>query len=724
VTLQPGQPLSHYRLIDQIGQGGMGVVWKALDTRLGREVALKLLPDAFAGDALRLARFEGEARSLAALNHPNIVTIHAIEEAQGLRFLVMELVRGRTLAALIPEGGLPLPRFFALAVPLADALRAAHERGVVHRDLKPRNVMIDEEGRPKVLDFGLARGGEPAPVQASPDDETPTSPVPGGIIGTPLYMAPEQLRGAPAGAVSDVFSLGVVLYEMATGRKPFAGHSSLDAIASVLKDTPPPPSALRAGFPARLDRLILACLDKDPARRPASAGPVCQELRAALADPGAAGNGAERSIAVLPFADMSEARDQGYFCEGVAEEILLALARVPGLRVAPRASSFHMRAAQADAREIGRRLGVATLLDGSVRKAASRLRVAVQLIDAADGFQRWSQRYERDLADVFAIQDEIAQGVVAALEVQAATARPAETAAAPPGRLDAYDYYLRGRRYYHDYNRRAVGFALDLFSHSVEADPSYARAHAGLADCHAYLFLNGGRDPSHIERALAASRRALELDPDLPEARVAHGAAMTLAGLPQAAEQFEAAIRLDPLLFDAHYQYARDCFARGDLARAAREFEAAMAARTEDYQSPLLVAQIYDDLGRREEAVAARRRGVALAEEHLRLAPDDARALYMGANGLVALGEREKGMAWADRALALDPGDSMVLYNIACIKALAGALDDALECLERAVAAGLAHRGWIEHDNNLDPIRGLPRFGALLASLAGPRPSS
>jgi TolB-like protein/cytochrome c-type biogenesis protein CcmH/NrfG len=420
---------------------------------------------------------------------------------------------------------------------------------------------------------------------------------------------------------------------------------------------------------------------------------------------------------VLPFADMSPSHDQAYFCEGIAEEILIALNRVSGLRVTPRTSSFRYRQSGADAREIGERLCVATLLDGSVRKSGDSLRIAVQLIDTADGVHIWSERYDRDLRDVFLVQEEIARSVVSALQLTLSAHEHRALAKAAAAKVDAYDYYLRGRQYYYQYNRRGVHFALDLFRHAIEVDPRFARALAGVSDCHAFLFLNEGRKPVELEHALEASRQALLLDSELAEAHASLGAALSLSGQP-AAEAFEEAIRLDPAQFEAHYFYARDCFARGELERGAREFEAAMRARPEDYQSPLLVAQIYDDLGRGEDAVEVRRSGVRIAEEHLRMYPDDARALYMGANGLVSLGDKEQGLAWAERALALDPADPMVLYNIACIRALAGAVPEALDCLERAVDGGLDQRGWVEHDSNLDAVRSHPRFAGILARLA------
>jgi TolB-like protein/cytochrome c-type biogenesis protein CcmH/NrfG len=416
-----------------------------------------------------------------------------------------------------------------------------------------------------------------------------------------------------------------------------------------------------------------------------------------------------RTIAVLPFADQSREKDQDYLCDGLAEDILVALGKLKGLRVASRVASFRFRSPDADVKETGRRLGVEAVVHGSVRRTGSRLRLAVELVDVADAFEIWAEVYERGV--------EVTGAIARALGVDVSDGERASIVAAAAD-VQAWDYYLQGRRYFYQYSKKAMRFARELFERAIAVDPAYSRAWSGIADCAAWLYLNAGRQGGDLEQADAASRRALELEAGLAEAHASQGVVLSLRGRHEEAEQaFEAAIRLDPRLFEAHYFYARDAFARGDLEKAIREYEEAIRARPEDYQSPLLVAQSFEDLGRADEARAVRRRGVRVAEEHLRLQPDDARALYMGANGLVALGETERGLEWADRALALDPEDPMLLYNIACIRAMAGKGDAALDCLERAVAAGLRHKAWLEHDSNLDSIRPHPRFQAVLRRL-------
>jgi serine/threonine protein kinase/tetratricopeptide (TPR) repeat protein len=701
--------LGHYRLLERIGVGGMGEVWRAIDLSLGRPVAIKLLPERLAADRDWLERFEREARVVAALNHPNIVTLHAIEQAGGQRFFTMELVTGATLADLLRPGGLPLARFFEIAVPLVDAVAAAHEHGVVHRDLKPLNVMVSSEGRVKVLDFGLAQSG--GPRAPGPDGSAAAD---GGLSGTVSYMSPEQLAGAPVDERTDVFSLGVVLYEMLVGHHPFAGGSSSETAAAVLNRTPAPASEVRADVPLALSRVLRHCLEKDPGDRVPTARALEHELAELSRAFSASRRPVEPSIAVLPFADLSPGQDQAHLCEGLAEEVLHALTRLGGVRVASRSSSFRFRGGALSARAIGSELGVDALLEGSVRKSGERLRIKAELTSCEDGSSLWSERFDREMKDVFTLEDDIAAAIAHALELRLA---PGERALAPSRTADveAYESYLRGRHWFTQFRRKAVIFALEMFEAAARRDPGFALAHAGVAECHAFLWLYAERTEEHRAAAEAASERALALGPEHAPTHVSRGLALSVAGRYDEAEaEFQAALRLDPGLFEACYFYARDLFVRRRWTEAVGFYERAMALRPDDYQSPLLVAQIYEDLGRRVEADTARRRGIRVAEEHLARHPDDVRAMYMAANGMVALGENERGLQWADRAMALEPEDGVLLYNIACIRALAGQVEPALEVLERALRTGGVHLGWMQNDSNLDPLRAHPRFRDLM----------
>lgn len=709
--------LSHFRIVARLSSGSMGEVYRAEDILAQRTVAIKILPLEVAGDPERGDRFNREAISLAALNHPNVITLYSVEESEGVRFLVTEFVEGKTLDTLIPPAGLPLRKILELGVAIADGLSAAHGAGIVHRDLKPSNVMVSDKGQVKILDFGLAKVEMPGPLESgSKIDTRPVTGI-GQLVGTILYMSPEQVQGTAVDHRSDIFSFGVLLFEMSTGKRPFEGQNLARLLSAILRDDPPSVKEINPRLPEHLAWLIAQCMKKEPAERLQSMLEIHNELNDLLRlrfehDE------VRHSIAVLPFQDMSPERDQEYFCEGIAEELIHALNKLKGIRVASRTSSFHYRNANLDVREIGKRLNAGQVLEGSVRKSGSRIRITAELINIADGYALWSERFDRDLKDVFAIQDEIAQSIARALEtaLRHDVEIPGSREFTPD--IQAYDYYLRGRKFYYQYDKKGIEFALQMFTRAIELDAGYARAYCGIADCCCYLYANAGKHTVDLIRADEASRKALELAPDLAEAHASRAVSLSLALKPAEAEKaFDAAIRLDPKLFEARYFYARHCFAEGKLEKAARLYEQASHVRPEDYQAPLLMAQIHSDLGRTEEAAEARRRGIKIAEEHLKIQPDDIRALYMGANGLVAVGDKATGLVWAGRALNLESADPMVLYNLACIYSLAGEQDLSIDCLEKALEHGFSYVEWAEKDSNLDPIRNHPRFKKVMAAL-------
>jgi adenylate cyclase len=431
------------------------------------------------------------------------------------------------------------------------------------------------------------------------------------------------------------------------------------------------------------------------------------------------------SVAVLAFADMSHAKDQEYFCDGISEEIINSLTHMRELRVASRTSSFAFKGKSEDMRAIGKMLGVTAVLEGSLRKAGDQIRITVQLINVEDGYPLWSDRYDREIQDIFAIQDEIARSVAAALKIKLIPPQKGAAVRAPTTDLQAYDYYLRGRQFFYRYTRKGIECALRMFTRAIELDPAFVRAHAGIADCCSFLYMYAGSNEQHRKQADLASRQALELNSESAEAQASRGVALSLSGRYAEAERaFGTAICLDPSLFEAYYFYARVSFAQGKLEKAIELYEKSSEVSPYDYQAPLLVAQIYSDLGRQEEAESARRRGIQIAETRLMLNPDDARALYMGANGLVALGEIDKGLEWAHRALLLDPDEPMILYNVACIQCLAGRIEEALDSLDKAVKSGLTQKDWLEHDSNLDPLRNHRRYHNLIRLLDRPRTGS
>jgi len=712
-----GKTLSHYRIDDKLGEGGMGVVYLAQDTRLNRSVALKVLPEEMAADPDRLSRFEREARAVAGLNHPNIVTIHSVEEAEGIHFITMELVEGKTLAEALLEGSLSLERLVEMGVRLADALAAAHDRGIIHRDLKPANVMVGEGGRLKVLDFGLAKLRGLSQQEDETELPTATLTQEGLVMGTVPYMSPEQLQGKSVDHRSDIFSLGIMLYEMATGQRPFQGETSVDLISAILRDQPRLVTEIKIGLPHELGRIVRRCLEKDVERRYQSVKDVRTELGDVLRD-SSPKQAPQPSIAVLPFADLSPEGDQGYFCDGIAEELINSLTKAGGTRIASRTSAFGFKDKNEDIRSIGDQLGVETVLEGSVRKAGKRIRINAQLVSVTDGYQLWAETFDRELEDVFAIQDEIAENITRALKGVLTEQDEQAITRAPTVNIQAYEYYLRGRQLFHELSRKALERAKRLFNRASELDPRYASAYAGVADCCSFLYMYWDASDSQLEQADEASRKALELDPDVAEAHVARGLAVSLdLRYDEARKEFETAIALNPDLFEAYYFYARACSAEGKREQAAQLYEQACQRRPEDYAAPNLLGGAYAGLGRKNESQAAYRRCLAAAEGHLELFPDDQRALYMGAGAIARLGDNERALRWTNRALATDPEDPLVLYNIGCVYSSLGEIDKALAALDEGITFGMGQKEWLEHDPDLDPLREDPRFADLLGRL-------
>ncbi len=713
----PDQTIGRYRILGPIAIGGMGTVYRAEDPDLERAVALKVLPDQLAGDPERLSRFQREARALAAVTHPNIVAIYTVEEDDGVHFLTMELVEGHTLAEVIADGGTDIETFFDVAVGLASALEAAHAQGITHRDLKPENVMVTEEGRVKVLDFGLAKVARVQQVAGSGSSVTETMATDSRVIGTPHYMSPEQARGEPVDTRSDIFSMGALLYHLATGHRPFRGTTSAESLASVLRDHPTAAASLCPDCPAVVSRLLDRCLAKRPEVRVASAVQLRRELEEARGMVLAAGERAH-SVAVLPFADLSEGQDQKYFCAGIAEEIINSLTKLDGLKVVSRMSSFQYRDLGGDSRDIGRKLGVHSLLEGSVQKSGPRLRIMAQLISVDDGCHIWSQRFDREIEDIFQVQDEIAQSVARALQLAIATVTYEPLVDARTHNAAAYDFYLRGRDFFRRWGKRNTKIAQRMFEQAIERDPEFASAHAGLADTYSYLYMYINSSDENLATADRCSERALELAPALAEAHASRGLALSLRKQhAAAAKAFGTARELDPNLFEAHYFAARNLVVQGSYEEAIAAYLQAAEVSPADYQIPILRAQIHHALGQSDLEEAANHDGMALAEKAILLNPEDARACYMGAGAMIRLGQHERGLMWARRAQALDPDDPAILYNVACSFALLGRTDEAVDCLERTVMLGAAYLDWMMNDSDLDPLRDDPRFAAMVGSL-------
>jgi len=615
MPLTPGTRLGPYTIESLIGSGGMGEVYKAHDGRLNRTVAIKRL---LADDA---SRFQSEARAIAAINHPHICQIYDV----GPDYLVLEYLQGEPL-------GSPVSRDEAvqLASQIADALHEAHERGILHRDLKPANVMVVRQGgmpHAKLLDFGVAR--------LTSEDPGATKTVAGEMMGTPAYMSPEQASAKPLDARSDVFSFGAVLYELLAGTRAFTGDSTAQILRAVLRDDPVPLES-----PAALQQIVKRCLAKDPDRRfqtMADVRQALQHLTPASAD-------VTTSIAVLPFANLSRDADDEYFSDGLSEEIINALTQVRGLKVIARTSAFAFKGKHEDIRTIASSLGVTHVLEGSVRRAGGRVRVTAQLIDAADGAHRWSQRYDREMSDIFAVQDDIAAAIAGALKLQLA---PASERRMPS--LPAYEAYLRYRSYQWQFTPEAARRSRECLEQALTLDPEFALPYVGLADYHFALAAVGG-SPSHeaMPRARELARRALEIDPELPEAHAMLG---IVAG---------------------HYDY--------DWSEAERRFRLAVNREPlsphlrQWYGTFLLFAT-----GRTDEA---RRQLSRVIDED----PLCQMWRLMRANLLPSVGLEDEALDDARKAVELDPGFWLGWADLGLLYARRHQHPEAMQCAERAMA--------------------------------------
>jgi serine/threonine protein kinase/tetratricopeptide (TPR) repeat protein len=560
-----GRTVSHYRVLKLLGSGGMGTVYQAEDTRLGRHVALKFLPDDLARDRHALERFQREARAASALNHPHICTVHDIDEADGEPFIAMELLEGQTLKERLQGRPVPTQETVDLGLQLADALEAAHAKGILHRDIKPANVFITTRGTAKLLDFGLAKLVS-EPREGAPD--APTAPVEwmtgaGVALGTVGYMSPEQVRGEGLDARTDLFSLGVVLYEMATGRAPFQGATSGAVLDQILHKAPIAPVRLNPEVPTALERIVNKLLEKDRALRYQSAAELGVDLRWLArereldrpASSGVAGPSHVPSLAVLPFANLSADKENEYFSDGLAEEIIDALTQMPGLRVMARTSSFAFRGKEVDIREIAAKLNVEHILEGSVRRAGNRLRVTAQLVKASDGYHLWSQRFEEEMRDVFAIQEEISQAIVEKLRVRLVADRP--LAKRHTDNVEAYNLHLKACYQRWRGTPEALEKTKQYCEQAIALDPDYALAWCGLAGFYIVLGMSGHMPPTAAHaQADEAARRALQLDDLLGEAHAVQGVLRASEFDWKGAElEFSRALALDPTSEDVRRWY-------------------------------------------------------------------------------------------------------------------------------------------------------------------------
>jgi non-specific serine/threonine protein kinase len=707
----------------------MGVVYRASDTRLGREVALKFLPEDVAKDKLAVERFQREARAASGLNHPNICTIYDVDEFESQPFLVMELLEGETLKHHISGKPMAIEAAVEFAAQISDALEATHAHGIIHRDIKPANLFLTKRGQAKILDFGLAKL---APQKQRVGETVGATVVAGGIgdhlttsgssVGTVAYMSPEQARGEDVDARTDLFSLGVVMYEMLTGREAFAGNTTAVVFDSILNRPPVPVARLNPAVPAELDQLIGRLMEKDREKRYPSASRLHADLLRLKRDldsgrsrPAAAAS-AEKSLAVLYFENLSAQKEDEYFRDGMTEDIITELLKVKGMKVFPRAAVLTFRDKPVTAPQVGQDLGAMYVLSGSIRRSGNRLRVTAQLIEAATGHGVWADRFDRTLEDVFEVQDEIARNITQALRITLSPQEERAIAHKPTENSEAYDYFLRGRAYARRLTRTDLEFALQMYERAIKLDPGFALAHAELAIASSSIFYFHDSEQKWLERGREACDRALALDPLLGEAHAAK------ATIQEGNKEFDEAIRsarraleLNPNYGTAYFALGRALF-RGDRpAEAADLAQRAVEVGGDDYNVFVPFTMALDRVGRVAEGDKLREGRVAALERQLEMVPEDARARILLANNYAHFGKNEAALVEVKKALALRPNDANIIYNAACSYGLMKNKSEALNLIKKMKALGFPQLDWARRDPDLACLHDDPEFLALLA---------
>lgn len=698
-ALTPGGMVNHYRIVEKIGAGGMGEVFLAEDTKLDRRVALKFLPSHVAQDSDVRSRFTREAQSVARLDHPNIVTIHEVGEWEGRPYFAMQYIDGKTLYHYSREEKLSIPQMINLVLPIAEGLGKAHSAGVIHRDIKSMNIILDKDLRPTILDFGLAsvQGGEILTKA-------------GSTLGTVAYMSPEQARGLEADQRSDLFSLGIVVYELVTGRTPFKMDSDVATMNKIINEEPEPLARYKSDVPGELQRIVSKCLAKSPGERYQSAADLAADLRALsrLLEPGESLSrsrisAAKPSIAVLPFANMSADPENEYFSDGLTEELLNVLAKNHALRVTGRTSSFAFKGKQEDLRGIGQKLGVGTLLEGSVRKAGNRVRITAQLVSVSDGFHLWSETYDRVLDDIFAVQDDIAKAVSKAMHVALVGANDEKKTVNP----ESYALVLRAHQSTLQMTKESLAVAAELYQKATAVDPNNARAWAGLSYVLGHRIAYGHGDyQADYPRTKAAAEKALALDESLPEAHQAMS--FVYAALEMRFKDGWQALRrahaLAPNDSNVVSHMARILAVRGQSDEAVRLANQAIELDPLNSTAHRIRAAVFEFAGRLDEAERAYLRTLELSPEMTGVRSSFSAILLRQGRVQEALEMAQKEIltgyrtcalaviyhvlgrsADSERALSTLIGEGeQWSFQIAIVHASRGEIDKAFACLERA----------------------------------------
>jgi serine/threonine protein kinase/Tfp pilus assembly protein PilF len=652
-----GKKISHYKILEKLGEGGMGVVYKAQDTKLDRVVALKFLPHDLTADTAEKERFVHEARAASALDHPNIATIYEIDEKEGECFISMAFIEGKSIKAMIQEKIISLEEILNFSIQIAEGLNAAHLKNIIHRDIKSENIMVTPGGIAKITDFGIAKLKDADPLAGD-----------GVVLGTLEYMSPEQVQGLSVDARSDIFSLGVVMYEMMTGELPFKGEHQTALIYSIMMETPSSLDTFKEDISEEFQQIMDKALHKEVTERYQNASEFLVDLKKLQKDPdlwykGTAKKEAESrpSVAVMYLENLGGGKEDDYFVAGMTEDIITDLCHIEGLRVLSRSDVLPFRGQPVNVKEIGKKLSVDYMLEGSVRKVQNQLRINAQLVKVSDGFHLWAERFDQELKNVFDLQAEVANKIASALKVKLQPSEIVQMGKKPTFSVEAYDYYLRGRDYYWKLNKKDIEFAIKMYEKALEIDGDYTLAYAGLAD--AYVFMYEAyidRSLVVLEEAERSSRKALEVDPQLPE---------------------------------AHRSLGRVFMFQKKTEDAIREFEKAIHLRPNFYDACRTLGWIYEELRNYDEAIR-------WAQKTLEIKPLDKEALVL--LGITHYDQRQydKALDVFLKATDVAPDYSTAFYYIGSTYLRQGKFDLALERFQKCIDSGCdpnvyLDSGWI-----------------------------
>ena len=720
----------NYTILRKLGSGGMGVVYEAQDAQLNRHVALKFLPPDMARDSQVLERFQREARAASSLNHPNICTIHTIEQHELQHFIVMELLEGQTLSERLRGQPMDVETILPLAIQIADALESAHAKGIVHRDIKPANLFLTDRGPLKILDFGLAKITQGQTTQAADGGKTLAAndelTSPGSAVGTISYMSPEQARGQLVDARTDLFSTGTVLYQMATGSLPFPGDTSAVIFDAILNREPQPAAEINASLPLEFVRILEKCIEKDRTLRCQTATDLKTDLNRmkrnlesnrnrakAKIDSDSGSHKQRKSVAVLYFENLSGSKEDEYLRDGITEDVITELSKIRGLNVFSRPTVLAFRDQAVTPQQVGQKLGAACVLTGTLRRSGARLRISAQLVDAQTDFPLWSERFDREMKDVFEVQDEMARKIAEALRVTLSPEELEAMAVKPTENLQAYDLYLRGKSYARRQTRQDLEFALQMFDNGVATDPSFALAYAASANACAMLYYYS-REDRWLERAREASGKAVALRWDLPEVQVSQAWVLYAAALyDEAVRMVKKAIERKRDCEGAYYLLCRALFAAGRYQEVLDLSEAAIEASGEDYNVYVPITNSLGALGKKEGARNMTHRLISALENHLKQVPEDARARILLGGEYAHLERTEDALRELNMAVTLRANEALILYNAACLYCTLNRKAEALDILRKAWGVGYRDSGWARRDPDLLPLHDEPEFNNL-----------